>query len=200
MRTVFGVLVIGAASLAAALAQSWIVQGGDNPVRVRTDRSLLQSTVIPIAPSDADGGGPGSRDNPGTTPEENSASGEMVLGFEIDTERAHALWKSGIATFLDARSLEDFEGGHIAQAFFFDYHRVTAEGVIPEVVDAVLSPDAPIVIYCSGGECDASHNAATVLQSLGFAQLHVYVDGYDVWAEAGHETETGPDVFTEKMP
>jgi len=179
------------------------VQGGDNPVRLRVDPDQLQTTVIPIPDAPQDGGTPEnvtpgepSPDDPTGDP---GAGGSMELGFEIDTAQAYAIWKAEIATFLDARDAEDYEDGHIAEAFFFDYHAVD-RGETPEVIDAVLSSDAPIVIYCTGGDCDASHNAAVILQSLGFKQLHVYVDGYDAWVAAGHETETGPDIFSEETP
>lgn len=191
MTTPFRVMAIGGGALGVALAHSWIVQAGDKPITLGADESKNIGVVLPVTPRPADGSEP--TEQPGD-PVPESVSESRTLGFEISTEDAFALWEQQLATFLDARSLEDFEAGHIADAYYLPYDEL-ASGQIPEVVDFALSPDQPVVIYCSGGECDASHNAAALLQPMGFVTLHIYVDGYPGWVDAGHPIETGPDPF-----
>ncbi len=53
-----------------------------------------------------------------------------------------------------------------------------------------LDPAKPVVIYCGGGACDASHNVTALLQQLGFNQCHIMTDGYPGWNAADHPTGT----------
>ena len=48
-----------------------------------------------------------------------------------------------------------------------------------------------IVIYCGGGDCDASHNLAQFLGLVGYNKCLIMKVGYPAWAQAGHPTATG---------
>ncbi|RLA57766.1 MAG: hypothetical protein DRR04_12285 [Gammaproteobacteria bacterium] len=176
-----GSLIIVAISVMVGGAYSWAFQSGDHPVRLRIDSAGNQGVVL------------GARG--GDEPIDNAP---RVLGYEISTEDAYALWNEGIVFFLDARSLEEYEQGHIAYSRYLDYEHLYDVPFPPIVNELYEDPSQPIVFYCSGGECDASHNAATYFQGLGFTTVHVYMDGYPGWVEAGYETEAGPDPLMEQ--
>lgn len=100
------------------------------------------------------------------------------------------LWDMG-AYFIDARLESEFHEGHIkyaslllAQWFDSDPDRAFA------ITDSIPT-DATVVIYCVGGECDASKNTAAWLEPLGYTDLRIMGAGYEHWVEAGFETEMG---------
>jgi len=107
------------------------------------------------------------------------------LGLEITLEQSKALFDAG-APFLDARTPDEYAQLHVAGAFHLTADKLT-QGKTPEALN-YLDPAKPVVIYCGGGACDASHNVAAVLQQLGFLQTHVMKDGMLAWAAAGYAT------------
>jgi len=50
----------------------------------------------------------------------------------------------------------------------------------------------PIVIYCSGGDCEDSHMLAQKLWGIQFNNVYVYKDGYPDWVAHHGATRTGP--------
>lgn len=107
---------------------------------------------------------------------------------EIDLARAWELYQRG-TPFIDARYLEEYEQGHVAGAFWIAASQFM-NGGRPAAMD-YLDPSAPVVIYCSGGHCDASHNVGEFLGMAGFSQCLIMKDGYAAWAAAGHPVEQG---------
>lgn len=137
--------------------------------------------------------------NPGTTTSPNGQKPETStqpaaqprkLGLEITLEDALDLQKLG-AMFIDARHRPEYEEGHIQGAFLlpadmFDQGR-------PAALD-YIDPSTILIIYCSGGECDASHNTAKMLQQVGYMKTHILKPGYPAWKDGGHPIATGkPD-------
>ncbi len=43
----------------------------------------------------------------------------------------------------------------------------------------------PVVLYCSGGDCEDSHMLGQKLFGAGFNNLLVYKDGFPDWAKRG---------------
>jgi rhodanese-related sulfurtransferase len=114
------------------------------------------------------------------------------LGDFITVEEAHAIWQEGhieanaFVAFLDARYPEEYAKGHITTARRLMAGDIT-DGTGAETLNWLLElePDF-VVIYCEGGECDASKNLARQLErntSLTREQLHVLEPGYPAWAE-----------------
>jgi rhodanese-related sulfurtransferase len=54
-----------------------------------------------------------------------------------------------------------------------------------------MPPGDTVVIYCVGGECDASHNVARRLAQIGFTDLRIMGVGYTDWVNAGFPIEEG---------
>lgn len=126
-------------------------------------------------------------DNATKTPDATTASS---LGLMIDAKAAKALFDQGVI-FLDARIQPEFDAGHVPQAFLLNS---TMFGT-PAADDAmkVLDTNAPVVIYCGGGDCDASKNVAILLQQAGFKQIHIIEKGFPEWKELGYPIETAAD-------
>jgi rhodanese-related sulfurtransferase len=108
----------------------------------------------------------------------------------LTLREAKELWDLG-AYFIDARLEHEFDESHIqyaslllAQWFDSDTDRAFA------VTDSIPT-DATIVIYCIGGECDASKNTAVWLEDLGYTDLRIMGAGFEHWVQAGFETESG---------
>ncbi len=137
----------------------------------------------------------GEEASPPTPPETGPEAADIdikALGDYITVPEAHAVWQAGFTqgeafvAFLDARFPEFYQVGHIAGARRLMSHEI-ADGTGAEVI-AWLHDHQPdiIVIYCEGGECDASRNLARQLELLGFSRdkLHVLQPGYPGWVEA----------------
>ncbi len=108
----------------------------------------------------------------------------------LTLRQAHKLWEDG-AYFIDARHEHEFEEGHIQYAAWlasslFDTDSDRAFGIAND-----MPPESTVVIYCVGGECDASHNVARRLAQIGFTDLRIMGVGYTDWVNAGFPTEQG---------
>jgi rhodanese-related sulfurtransferase len=53
------------------------------------------------------------------------------------------------------------------------------------------SPQAPIVAYCSGGDCEDSRLLARKLVELGYRNLFIYRDGFPDWVQRGRPQTRG---------
>jgi len=108
---------------------------------------------------------------------------------EISGEEAERLFAAGVP-FLDARRTSVFEEGHVAGARRFSVW----ESDIDEKVMALIGErdgSQPLVLYCSGGDCEDSHLLAQKLWGAGFNDNLVYRDGYPDWVRRGGAVRTG---------
>jgi rhodanese-related sulfurtransferase len=106
----------------------------------------------------------------------------------IPLEEAKALWKTGAAMFLDARSPADYAAGHIPNALNLPDEQF--EDHYPEVA-GMLTPDMRIVVYCDGVECELSHHLADRLRSRNYKDVRILVNGWTTWRTAGLPAQTG---------
>lgn len=148
---------------------------------VRSNPVKLINTVKTVK-QPAPAGTPATTDSdaPVATPAEGAMTADDVL----------ALVEEGITVILDARSVEEYEEGHIPGAINLPYDLLTEYlGVLGEVV----TPDQPVLCYCRGPECDLSHSLATELGLMGFEQVTVFTEGWLAWEAAGHPVVTGSE-------
>lgn len=123
-----------------------------------------------------------------------------TLGTEIGTPAAHQLWLSGAVAFIDARPQRDYVAGHIPYSYLVPAETI-ADGRLGDMMElGGVDPSMRVVVYCEGGTCDASHLVALTLQDMGFTKIHIDVDGYPGWQNAGHEIETGSDMVLGDVP
>ncbi len=99
-----------------------------------------------------------------------------------DIEVAKLIYDGAKTLFVDARSGEDYESGHVKGAVSlslgdFDVH---VEGFINR-----YPPEQSIVTYCSGRTCEDSHHLAQLLLDLGYESVNIMIDGFQIWKEKG---------------
>ncbi|MGD2097259.1 MAG: rhodanese-like domain-containing protein [Desulfobacterales bacterium] len=106
---------------------------------------------------------------------------------EIDrvADAAKILYDGG-TLFVDARSNEDYEGGHIPGAVSLPVGRF--DGLIEAFMEQVPL-DQPIVTYCSGRTCEDSHHLARLLLEAGFGEVRIFIDGFPGWQGEGYPIE-----------
>ncbi len=98
------------------------------------------------------------------------------------------------ALFLDARRTSVYEQGHIAGARPFSVWESDIDDKVRKLFDERGDPAQqaqPIVIYCSGGECEDSHMLAQKLWGIQFNNVYVYKDGYPDWVAHRGAAHTG---------
>ena len=90
------------------------------------------------------------------------------------------------ALFVDARSQNDYDNGHIPGAVSLPVGR------FEERIESFLNrypAEQPIVTYCSGRTCEDSHNLAQFLSDVGFTNVRVFIDGFPGWEAEGYPIE-----------
>jgi rhodanese-related sulfurtransferase len=107
-----------------------------------------------------------------------------TASVEISTDDAEALHNQQ-RLFLDARRSSVYADGHIAGARSFPVWESDIADRVKAFFDEGLDQNAPIVIYCSGGDCEDSHMLAEKLYMVGFNALFVYKDGFPGWQKRG---------------
>jgi rhodanese-related sulfurtransferase len=103
-----------------------------------------------------------------------------------DVEIAKQIYGSGEAVFVDARSREDYEEGHIKGAVSLPV------GQFHDFIDAFkaqYSTASTIITYCSGRTCDESHKLSQLLFEQGYTEVSVFIDGYPGWEAEGFPIE-----------
>lgn len=125
----------------------------------------------------------------------------------LDTARAHTMWQSGEAVFVDVLPRpprpdlpsgtlwrppvrEDIPGSiWLANTGFgalADETRAYFEAALDEATGG--QSEAPLVFYCLA-DCWMSWNAAKRALDLGYTGVFWYPEGTDGWAAAGHPVE-----------
>jgi rhodanese-related sulfurtransferase len=189
------VLALAAVGLTLGAADSWI-----RPVQLRMSAQPPTQTTVPgssgaatqpdqkpAAPTPP-AGVTAAPDAGATTVE--SAPVDAALGIDITLSQSKSLWDQGVS-FIDARLKDEFLESRVEGAM----HLTTlmfSEPTPPKALE-FLDPSKPVVIYCGGGDCEASHSVGIRLQQSGFQRVHVMKDGFPAWKSAGHPVETGPD-------
>jgi rhodanese-related sulfurtransferase len=87
-------------------------------------------------------------------------------------------WAEGVL-YVDARPAARFEAGHIPRAV-----RLTEEDwetLWPQFLDA-WDPEKTVVVYCDGGDCEASHEvAARLRREMQVETVFILKGGWPAW-------------------
>jgi len=109
-----------------------------------------------------------------------------IASNEFEVKQVKEIYDSGKALFVDARSVENYENGHIPGAVSLPISQ------FDERIESFFikyTTDHPIVTYCSGRNCEDSHKLAQLLQDFGFTQVKVFIDGFPGWQAQGYPIE-----------
>jgi rhodanese-related sulfurtransferase len=99
---------------------------------------------------------------------------------------AKEVFDKGNVLFVDARSSDHYEDGHIQGAISLPVDQFDER--IEPFLDR-YSSDQPIVTYCSGRTCEDSHNLAQFLADTGFTHVRIFIDGFPAWEAEGYPIE-----------
>jgi len=92
----------------------------------------------------------------------------------------------GRLVLIDARLRVDYNQGHLPGALSFPLHQFDENY---ESLSRVLKTDLPIVVYCSGVQCQDSHKFAGRLTAMGVKGVMVYSGGFEEWDQMGFDHE-----------
>ncbi len=95
------------------------------------------------------------------------------------------------ALVLDARRTSVYEEGHVAGARPMPVWESDVDERVTALVNEGRDTSQPVVIYCSGGDCEDSHMLAQKLWGAGFENLLVYHDGFPDWKKRGGSVHVG---------
>jgi rhodanese-related sulfurtransferase len=99
--------------------------------------------------------------------------------------------------FLDARRTSVYEAGHIAGAQPYSVWEADVDEKVNKLFETrggdPKQANEPIVIYCSGGDCEDSHMLAQKLWGVQFNNVYVYKDGFPDWEKRGGAVHKGPN-------
>ncbi|MFN0011439.1 MAG: rhodanese-like domain-containing protein [Phycisphaerales bacterium] len=119
-------------------------------------------------------------------------SGLVGVSF-IDLPRAFGLFErgkaNGDAAFIDARPEPEFAASRVPLAFHMPLDAFFG-GKVPADLEMIPKSSA-IVVYCGGGDCDASIRVAERLRDFGYAEIYIFEAGFPAWVEAGKPVEGG---------
>jgi rhodanese-related sulfurtransferase len=107
---------------------------------------------------------------------------------EVPEDEINDVYLQQNIVFVDARSTDDYQAGHIPRAvslpvreFFELKNKFLAKYSFP----------TPIVVYCTGVECNDSHELAKLLEDSGYSNIRVYSRGFEGWTEKDRPKEMG---------
>ena len=114
-----------------------------------------------------------------------TSTGESLI---VSLSEAEKMFTNKAAVFMDARLKQEYDAGHIQGAISIPWHGV--EHRFMEVADRIPS-DRLIITYCEGETCALSKDLALFLKEMGYEKVHVLVNGWSLWKDAGLPVETG---------
>ncbi len=107
------------------------------------------------------------------------AAAEPLAPGEVRSATVHE-WGEKVQ-WVDARPRDKFEAGHLPGALLLNEDEWTK--LVPAFLDA-WDPDRPVVVYCDGGSCEASHAVARRLrEELKLGEIYVLKGGLAEWSE-----------------
>lgn len=151
--------------------------------------TTTQSPLVkPTLPKPAPPSQPAPR--PESTPAKVFAPHPDKPWVEVSGEDVRALYARRVP-FFDARRSSVYEEGHIAGARNISVWEADLKERIQQVYEEGLNPEGPIVVYCSGGDCEDSHMLSEKLWGIGLNNVLVYKDGYPDWLKRGGAVTKG---------
>lgn len=107
--------------------------------------------------------------------------------LSISLTEAEALFRGNRAVFLDARSRDLFDEGHIKGSRSLPWHGV--DDYFQKALQG-MDREALVITYCDGESCNLSHDLALFLKNMGFSDVKVLINGWTVWVEKNLPIET----------
>jgi rhodanese-related sulfurtransferase len=122
------------------------------------------------------------------TPEQTLTLPNGLASISLDD--AKAAFEEQTTLFLDARSPDEYEQGHIPGALSLPPRDF--EDRFLDIMDAVETAPS-IVVYCQGTECSDAIESAERLLEVRTDQIFVFEAGLRAWLSAGGPVAEGPE-------
>ncbi len=113
---------------------------------------------------------------------------DMDTAIEVKLPFAKKFFDASGAIFVDAREADEYADGHIKGALSVPFDAAAAN---PDLLKPFKNAGKPLILYCSGGDCELSHDLAKNMLADGIRKVLVFTDGYPAWKAAGYPVETG---------
>lgn len=143
-------------------------QSREKPIDwVRRDAAATSSSESKPNASDST-----TQDGGNSTTEPAGSDGTVTIDQVIDA------LKGQTAYFVDARELHDYQEGHLRGAINLPSSAIYTS--IEAVLTVVPDTSSRVIVYCGGGNCEASHNVAGALRSdFGYTNVSIYTKGWE---------------------
>lgn len=105
----------------------------------------------------------------------------------ITLAEAEDLFARRGAVFVDSRSREESDAGHIPGALNIPLEE-SRDRLDGEILP--YPPDQILVIYCEGGDCQTSISLAKLIHAQGFRDIRIFTGGWAEWSAAGLPVES----------
>jgi rhodanese-related sulfurtransferase len=111
---------------------------------------------------------------------------KLESGSYLSIEQTMTLLNEGRTLFIDTRYKDEFEKGHLKNAY-----NVPANATREEIMNFFESipKDQQIVTYCSSPACNSSRRLAGFLTYLGYTKVLIYLEGYKEWEAKNYPIE-----------
>ncbi len=109
----------------------------------------------------------------------------------IGIDEAQMEYATSKTIFIDARNPEEFNCGTIPGAINIPFEQLP-DSNLGTYFDSTLNgvtKNHPLIIFCSGEECDLSTQLARNLQRLGYTSLAIFFGGAREWEKFGLEMQ-----------
>ncbi len=104
------------------------------------------------------------------------------LSLEISLQAGYQLYRQDLP-FIDARSAESYQAGHIPDAVSLP---ATVSFQQQMMIAQSLDTSRTYVLYCNDEHCTLADEIYEFMRVSGFHNLHIMYEGYDGWLEAGY--------------
>lgn len=95
----------------------------------------------------------------------------------VTVDEVLAALSGGTAYFVDAREKAEYEEGHLRGAVNMPSSAIYENA---DSVTAIIPPDARVIVYCGGGQCEASHNVSDALRrDFAYQNVVIYTKGWE---------------------
>jgi rhodanese-related sulfurtransferase len=186
-----------AASVSEPVTQTAPTTGGEAAAPLKPSPSTT-TTTAPIEKPATGNRQPATQTAAPTTPAPKQDTSKFTPHpdkpyVEIAYADVAALHAAGVL-FLDARRTSVYEEGHIAGARSFSVWESDIDDKVNKLFNergSEADQAKPIVVYCSGGECEDSHMLAQKLWGIQFNNVYVYKDGFPDWQKHGAAVHIG---------
>jgi rhodanese-related sulfurtransferase len=108
--------------------------------------------------------------------------------IEVKLANVKKFFDAGAALFVDAREASEYAEGHIAGALSVPFDDAVRK---PALLEPFKRAGRPLILYCSGGDCELSKDLAKNMLADGIRKVLVFTDGMPAWKAAGYPVETG---------